>query len=90
MALIVLFLLVAYGTISSWHAFSTVSLGEVSSPVDDAATSVPGGFAYAIIFANALTWISLSYSGFNAAVYMTDEIDSPRRNLPRAMVLATV
>ena len=41
-------------------------------------------------FASALVWISLSYSGFNAAVYITGEVDNPNRNVPRALLLGTL
>jgi APA family basic amino acid/polyamine antiporter len=38
-------------------------------------------------FAVALVWVSFSYSGWNAAVYIGSEVRAPGRNLPRAMVL---
>ena len=41
-------------------------------------------------FASALVWISLSYSGFNAAVYITGEVQNPKRNVPRALLLGTL
>jgi APA family basic amino acid/polyamine antiporter len=34
-------------------------------------------------------WISFSYSGWNAAVYIGGEITNPERNLPRALLLGT-
>ena len=40
--------------------------------------------------ASTLVWISLSFSGFNAAVYITSEVDQPEINVPRAMLLGTV
>jgi len=40
--------------------------------------------------ASTLVWISLSYSGFNAAVYVTGEIDNPKTNVPRALLLGTL
>ena len=42
------------------------------------------------LFASAMVWITLSYSGYNAAIYVTGEVRNPRRNVPLAMVLATV
>lgn len=43
---------------------------------------------YAI--ASTLVWISLSFSGFNAAVYVTSEVDNPHENVPRALLLGTL
>lgn len=40
-------------------------------------------------FASTLVWISLSFSGFNAAVYVTGEVENPKQNVPRAMLLGT-
>lgn len=41
-------------------------------------------------FATTLMWISLSYSGFNAAVYVAGEAEEARSRVPRAMVIATL
>jgi APA family basic amino acid/polyamine antiporter len=41
-------------------------------------------------FAGSLVWISLSYSGFNAAVYVAGEARDPERVVPAAMLRATV
>ena len=41
-------------------------------------------------FATALMWISLSYSGFNAAVYIAGEVKEPKRNVRRAMIGGTL
>jgi len=40
-------------------------------------------------FAVTLVWISFSYSGWNAAVYVAGEMRDPERDLPRALMLAT-
>jgi basic amino acid/polyamine antiporter, APA family len=40
-------------------------------------------------FAVSLVWVSFSYSGWNAAVYIGGEIREPGRNLPRALLLGT-
>ena len=40
--------------------------------------------------AGTLVWISLSFSGFNAAVYVTGEFENPKRDVPRALVLGTL
>jgi APA family basic amino acid/polyamine antiporter len=40
-------------------------------------------------FAGSLVWISLSYSGFNAAVYVAGEAKDAQRNAPRALWMGT-
>ena len=40
-------------------------------------------------FGLSLVWISFSYSGWNAAVYIGGEVRHPERNLPRALLLGT-
>jgi APA family basic amino acid/polyamine antiporter len=41
-------------------------------------------------FAVALLWVSFSYSGWNAAVYVGSEVRDPERTLPRVMALGAV
>ena len=41
-------------------------------------------------FATTLMWISFSYSGFNAAVYIASEAPDARRLVPRAIILGTL
>ncbi|MBR9801841.1 amino acid permease, partial [bacterium] len=38
----------------------------------------------------SLVWISLSYCGFNAAVYVAGEVRDPERNVPRALMVGTI
>ncbi|MCA9192280.1 MAG: APC family permease [Planctomycetales bacterium] len=38
----------------------------------------------------AMSWIALSYTGFNAAVYVADESQHAERNVPRAMLVGTI
>jgi amino acid transporter len=40
-------------------------------------------------FASSLVWISLSFSGFNCAVYIAGEIRDPKRNVFRSMLIGT-
>ncbi len=42
-----------------------------------------------IAFAGSLVWISLSYSGFNAAVYVAGEAKDAKRTAPRALWIGT-
>ncbi|MDB6146994.1 MAG: amino acid permease-associated protein [Spartobacteria bacterium] len=41
-------------------------------------------------FAVALVYVMYSYSGWNAAVYITEEIKQPSRNVPRALLFGTI
>ena len=41
-------------------------------------------------FAGSLVWISLSYSGFNAAVYVAGEAKDAQRNAPKALWVGTL
>lgn len=50
----------------------------------------PQGFALATAFASSLVWISLSYSGFNAAVYLAGEVEDGKQIVPRALIVATL
>ncbi len=50
-----------------------------------------GGKPVAIsAFGLSLVWVSFSYSGWNAAVYVGGEVKAPERNLPRALLLGTL
>jgi len=41
-------------------------------------------------FAVALVFVTYAYTGWNAAAYIVDEIDDPRRNLPKALLVGSV
>ena len=40
-------------------------------------------------FAVALVWVSFSYAGWNAAIYVAGEVRDPERTLPRSLLLGT-
>ena len=56
--------------------------------VDAWRDSEPGSFSV-LAFATTLMWISFSYSGFNASIYIASEVDNATRLVPRAMLYAT-
>lgn len=76
-ALLGLFLVVACArfTAGAWPGASVAEADVAFSPV---------------AFAGALVWISLGYSGFNAAVYVAGEVRDAARTVPRALVLGTL
>ena len=41
-------------------------------------------------FAVCLIYVSYSYSGWNAAAYITEEFHNPKRSIPRALILGTL
>jgi len=64
-----------------------ISVGAVllgPQPVAAPASFEPGTFAV------SLMWVSLSYSGWNAGVYVAGEARDPARSVPRAMFGATL
>ena len=64
--------------------FAVLAFTRLSPPTPEPAPAVAWG-----PFAVSLVWISFSYSGWNAAVYIGGEVHNPERNLPRAMWLGT-
>ena len=49
----------------------------------DGALLASGAFAVALIYVN------YAYTGWNAATYLTSEVEAPQRNLPKALALGT-
>lgn len=69
-------------------AFTSSNSGWQGEPFDTDATRDTWSFVMA--FATALVWISLSYSGFNAAVYVAEETEDPKKIVPKALILGTL
>ncbi len=59
------------------------------SPLPDTAPHPVTPFSL-LAFAGSLVWISLSYSGFNAAIYIAGEADDGKRTVPRALWMGTL
>jgi APA family basic amino acid/polyamine antiporter len=64
--------------------FVGFALSRLPSPADTSHGALP-----LPAFGVSLVWISFSYSGWNAAVYIGGEVRDPERNLPRALLLGT-
>ncbi len=47
------------------------------------------GWSLISTFATSLVWISLSYAGFNAAVYIAGEVDDAGQTVPKALMVGT-
>ena len=65
-------------------AFAAFSLAAGEAPPAE----LPHPFPVAA-FGVSLVWISFSYSGWNAAVYIAGEIRDPERTVPRSLILGT-
>jgi amino acid transporter len=63
--------------------------GYVAATVGAAPAPPPATPFSFIVFAGSLVWISLSYSGFNAAVYVAGEAKDAKRTAPRALWIGT-
>ena len=65
-------------------AFVALAFYKIKPPASEASApfSIPA-------FSVSLVWISFSYSGWNAAVYIGGEVRDPERNLPRSLIMGT-
>lgn len=81
LGLIALFLLYALVKLPApvWHGGPVLNPGDTAPPLFSISA-----------FAVTLMWISLSYSGFNAAVYVAGEARNAAVSVPRAMVVGTL
>jgi basic amino acid/polyamine antiporter, APA family len=59
-----------------WHNFSRTATRWTATPLWQQ-------------FPVSLFWIYVAYSGWNAATYVAEEIEAPKRTLPRALALGT-
>lgn len=71
-----------------WAVWQVPAAAWRGGPLRGADGSVP--VLGLVAFAQAVVWISLSYAGFNAAVYVAGEVVDARRQVPRALVVGTV
>jgi len=51
---------------------------------DDFTVLTSGAFAVSLIY------VSYAYNGWNAATYLTDELEEPQRNLPKILIMGTL
>ncbi|QDS97553.1 APC family permease [Adhaeretor mobilis] len=77
LVLMAAFLLVAYSLVGNWQGAALVE------PLDSPPTNI------LLNFASSVMWISLSYSGFNAAVYVAEEARGGSTTIARAMIYGT-
>ena len=69
-----------------WFRLGTNQVPAAGLHVETAGTGLVSLSAFAV----TLMWVSFSYSGFNAAIYVAGEARGAARSVPRAMILATL
>lgn len=80
-----LLLLVAF-LVFAWASVTTWIRGSADASFGTASNNPPFSWR---AFATAVMWISLSYSGFNAAIYVAGESKQGGRSVANAMVIGT-
>jgi len=73
--------------------FMLILIGFYFIPVENTALNFTSTWKEELFlpgFAVSLIYVSYAYTGWNSAAYITDEIEDPDRNLPKALIPATV
>lgn len=76
------------GTLLVFMAVGVWLSAGAPSPVSPEAQAIPPVSASAV--ATSLVWVFLSYSGFNAAIYVAEEARNPAQTVPQAMLWGTL
>jgi len=58
-------------------------------PVSFAPHATDWNLVFSLAFGTSLIWVMYSYSGWNAAAYIVEEVRNPAKALPRALILGT-
>ena len=71
--------------------FSVLALSLANNPEPITFTPASGDLTIAVsgAFAVALIYVNYAYSGWNAATYITGELESPQRSLPVVLIAST-
>jgi APA family basic amino acid/polyamine antiporter len=67
-----------------------LAAGTVSGSLPPAPTASSLESIFSAPFALSLIYVSYAYSGWNAVVYVVDEVREPQRNVPRALIQGTL
>jgi len=78
---------VKIGLILVFIAFGFIS--DVSQPISILPKPGDGALMLSSGFAVSLVWVSYAYTGWNSAMYIAGEIQDPKINISRSMVIAT-
>jgi len=70
-----------------------IVLGFYYVPIQETAINMDNTWRSEILlpgFAVSLLYVTYAYTGWNSAAYIVDEIDDPKRNLPKALLVGTL
>ncbi len=73
--------------------FVLIALGFYFIPVENTALNYSASWKEELFlpgFAVSLIYVSYAYTGWNSAAYITDEIEDPDKNLPKALIPAAI
>lgn len=73
--------------------FALIAIGFYYLPIENNAQNYSSAWQSELFlpgFAVSLIYVSYAYTGWNSAAYITDEIEDPNRNLPKALIPATL
>ena len=69
---------------------AAVTLADPAQPVSLLPASGDGRLVFGGAFAVSLIYVSYAYTGWNAATYLTGEVDNPQRTIPRILASGTL
>ena len=70
--------------------FAAVAFATALQPVTFAPAAGDGGLVFSGAFAIALIYVSYAYTGWNAATYLSGELEQPQRSLPGILATGTL
>lgn len=73
--------------------FVLIAIGFYFLPVENTALNYTSSWKEELFlpgFAVSLIYVSYAYTGWNSAAYITDEIEDPDKNLPKALIPAAI
>ncbi len=69
---------------------AAATMAELPQPVSLTPTAGDGKLVFGGAFAISLIYVSYAYTGWNAATYLTGELESPQRTIPRVLGVGTL
>ena len=70
--------------------FAALFFVETPQPVSFMPESQDWSIMFSGAFAVSLIYVSYAYNGWNAATYLSSELDNPQQSLPRILIIGTV